>query len=221
MSEIVLNAQLRSELGKKAKAVRRQEMIPGVFYAREEKPIPIKVTLLSLNPLIYTSETHVVDLRLGDGSARKCILRDVQFDPVSDIPLHFDLQGLHENEELTVEVPVVLVGGTAPGVKEGGMLQQVIHKISVSCLPRHIPEKLEVDISGLGINDAIHVGDLPIPNVEVLANPEDTVVVVVPPRVVAEAPVAAEGEEVAPAEPEVVGKGKKEGEEGEEEGKES
>jgi large subunit ribosomal protein L25 len=202
MSEIVLNAQLRSELGKKAKAVRRQEMIPGVFYAREEKPIPIKVTLLSLNPLIYTSETHVVDLRLGDGSARKCIL-------------------LHENEELTVEVPVVLVGGTAPGVKEGGMLQQVIHKISVSCLPRHIPEKLEVDISGLGINDAIHVGDLPIPNVEVLANPEDTVVVVVPPRVVAEAPVAAEGEEVAPAEPEVVGKGKKEGEEGEEEGKES
>ena len=221
MSEIVLNATLRTELGKKAKAVRRQDMIPGVFYARDEQPINIKVPRLSLHPLIYTSETHVVDLRLGDGSARKCILRNVQFDPVSDVPMHFDLQGLHENEELTVEVPVVMVGGTAPGVKEGGMLQQVIHKISVSCLPRHIPDKIEVDISGLAINDAIHVGDLPIPNVEVLANPDDTVVVVVPPRVTAEAPVAAEGEEAAPAEPEVVGKGKKEGEEGEEEEKES
>jgi len=221
MSEIVLKAQLREELGKKAKAVRIQEMVPGVFYAREEKPIPIKVPRLSLHPLIYTSETHVVDLRIGELDGKKCILRDVQFDPVTDIPMHFDLQGLHEDEELTVEVPVVLIGGTAPGVKEGGMLQHVIHKISVSCLPRYIPEKVEVDISGLGINDAIHVGELKIPDVEVLANADDTVVVVVPPRVTAEAPVATEGEEAAPAEPEVVGKGKKEGEEGDEEGKES
>lgn len=221
MSEIVLNATLRTELGKKAKMVRQQEMIPGVFYARDEKPIHIKVPRLSLNPLIYTSETHVVELRVGDAGGRKCILRNVQFDPVTDVPMHFDLQGLHENEELTVDVPVVLVGGTAPGVKEGGMLQHVIHKISVSCLPRHIPEKVEIDISTLAINDAVHIGDLTIPDVEVLANPEDTVVVVVPPRVTAEAPVAAEGEEPAPAEPEVVGKGKKEGEEGEEEEKES
>jgi len=221
MSEIVLKAQLREELGKKAKAVRVQEMVPGVFYAREEKPIPIKVPRLSLNPLIYTSETHVVDLHIGELGGKKCILRDVQYDPVTDIPMHFDLQGLHEDEELTVEVPVVLIGGTAPGVKEGGMLQHVIHKISVSCLPRHIPEKVEIDISGLGINDAIHVGELKIPDVEVLANADDTVVVVVPPRVTAEAPVATEGEEAAPAEPEVVGRGKKEGEEGDEEGKES
>ena len=221
MSEILLNAQPRTELGKKAKGVRRQEMVPGIFYARDEQSIPIKVPLLSLSPLIYTSETHVVDLRLADGSAKKCILRDVQFDPVTDVPLHFDLQGLHENEELTIEVPVVLIGGTAPGVKEGGMLQQVIHKISVSCLPRYIPEKVEVDVSSLGINDAVHIGDLPIPNVEVLANPEDTVVVVVPPRVVAEAPAAVEGEEPAPTEPEVVGKGKKEGEEDDQDEKES
>ena len=101
------------------------------------------------------------------------------------------------------------------------MLQQVIHKISVSCLPQHIPEKVEVDVSNLAINDAVHVRDLPIANVEVLANPEDTVVVVVPPRIVVEAPVAVEGEEAAPAEPEVVGKGKKEDEEDDQGEKES
>lgn len=217
MSEVVLNAEIRKPIGKHTKQVRSQGKIPGVFYAHGEDNVNIQVPKLSLDPLIYSSETHIIDLKFDDGSSKKCILRDVQFDPVSDRPIHFDLQGLRENEKLTIEVPIVLIGGTPQGVRDGGVLQQIIHKLKVSCLPKDIPDKIEVDISGLGMNHSVHVKELPVQHVTVLENPDSTVVGVVPPTVHKEAEVAVEAEE-ALKEPEVVGKGKKaeEGEEGEE-----
>lgn len=218
MSEIVLNAEIREAVGKRAKHVRNQDKIPGVFYVPGEPNVNIQVPTLSLAPLIYTSETHIIDLRLSDGSTRKCILRDVQFDPVSDRPVHFDLQGLRENVKLTIEVPVVLVG-TPAGVRDGGMVQHVIHKIRVSCLPKDIPEKIEVNIAEMKINESVHVGELNVPNVTVLDNADSTVVAVLPPAVEKAPEVAPAEEEVK--EPEVVGKGKKtEEEEGAESPKE-
>jgi large subunit ribosomal protein L25 len=216
MSEIVLQAAVREHTGKKAKHVRTAGSVPGVFYQHGEGTIPIQVERLSLNPLIYTSETHVIQLRLADGTVKKCILRDVQFDPVSDRPVHFDLQGLFENERLTLEIPVSLTGGVPRGVRDGGMLQHVIHKLRVSCFPRDIPEKIEVNIADLGINQAVHVSDLSLPEVTILEGADSTVVAVLPPTVVKEEAVAAAPVEEA-KEPEVVGKGKKaeEGAEGE------
>jgi large subunit ribosomal protein L25 len=217
MSEITLNAEPRTALGKKAKLVRTEGKVPGVYYAHGEENLSIQVLGLSLNPLIYTSETHIVELKLQDGTSKKCILRDVQFDPVTDRPIHFDLQGLREDEELTIEAPVTLIGGPASGVREGGMLQHFIHKLKVSCLPKDIPGKIEVDVSTLQINNFLHVRDLNIPNVTILDNPDAPVVGVVPPTVQKEAEPAAEVTEEL-QEPEVVGKGKKtEEEEGEEE----
>jgi large subunit ribosomal protein L25 len=215
MAEVVLNAELRQKKGKQAKHTRWEGMVPGVYYTRGERNIDIQVPSLILNPLVFTAETKVIDLRLPDGISRKCIVKDVQFDPVSDRPIHFDLQGLHENERLTLEIPVVLTGGIPLGVREGGTLQHMIHKISISCLPKDIPEKIEINVAQLNINDFVHVRDLNIPNVTVLETPESSVVGVLPPTVTkaAEAPT----EEVeAVKEPEVVGKGKKaeEGEEG-------
>jgi large subunit ribosomal protein L25 len=215
MSEIVLNAELRESTGRHAKHARGRGNVPGVYYARGEQNLVIEVSKLSLHPLIYTSETHIIDLQLKDGTSKKCILRDVQFDPVSDSPVHFDLQGLKEDEKLTIEVPVVLTGGAPKGVRDGGMLQHSIHKIRVSCLPRDIPEKIEVNVGALEINDSVHVRDLNLPNVTVLENVDSAVVGVIPPIVVKE--VAAEvAPEEAAKEPEVIGKGKKaeEGEEG-------
>ncbi|MBP1653783.1 MAG: ribosomal protein L25/ral stress protein Ctc, partial [Bacteroidetes bacterium] len=116
-SEVVLNAELRNQTAKHAKYSRSQGMVPGVYYARGEQNINIQVPTPSLNKLVFTSEAHVIDLRLNDGSSRRCILRDVQFDPVSDKPVHFDLQGLKENEKLTMDIPVVLVGGVPKGVR--------------------------------------------------------------------------------------------------------
>jgi len=208
MSEIVLQGEIRELTGKRAARARAAGMVPGVFYARQEPSINIQVLRPELEPLVFTAETHVIDLRLKDGSSRKCILRDVQFDPVSDHPVHFDLQGLRENEKLTVEIPVVLTGGIPQGVRDGGMVQHMLHKLRVSCLPRHIPANVEVNIAGLAINHSIHVRDISIPEVTLLDNPDSAVVGVLPPTVTKEAEAAPVAEE-AVKEPEVVGKGKK------------
>jgi large subunit ribosomal protein L25 len=215
MSEFVLNAEVRQPAVKRAKYSRREGKIPGVFYMHGEDNITIEVESLSLDPLIYTSKTHIIELKLKDGSAKKCILRDVQFDPVSDKPIHFDLQGLRENEKLTIEVPVVLTGGVPQGVKDGGVLQHFIHKLKVSCLPKDIPEKVEINVASLAINHFVHVRDLNIPNVTIAENLDNPVAGVMPPHIVKEAEVVAPTEEAA-KEPEVIGKGKKveEGEEG-------
>ena len=195
MSEFVLEAEIRENTGKHAKYGRTAGLVPGVYYARGEESLNIQVPKVGLDPLVYTSETHVIELRLKDGSAKKCILRDVQYDPVSDRPIHFDLQGLKENERLTIEVPVVLTGGIPKGVRDGGMVQHMIHRLKISCLPRDIPEKIEVNIGELGINHSVHVRELNIPNVTILEAADSAVVGVMPPTIVKE--------------PEVVGKGKK------------
>jgi len=219
MSEFVLNADVRDTTVKRAKYSRKEGRIPGVFYMHGEKNITIEVEKLSLDPLIYTSKTHVIDLKLKDGTSKKCILRDVQFDPVSDRPIHFDLQGLRENEKVMVEVPVVLSGGTPQGVKDGGVLQHFIHKLRVSCLPKDIPEKIDINVATLAINHFVHVRDLKVANVTVVENLDSPVAGVMPPHIMKEAEVVAPVEEAA-KEPEVIGKGKKieEGEEGAAEG---
>jgi large subunit ribosomal protein L25 len=186
-----------------------------VFYSHGEKNIILKASVLSLAPLIYSAETRIIDLRLNDGTTKKAILRDVQFDPVSDKPIHFDLQGLHEDEKLTIEVPVVLTGGVPVGVRNGGLLQHSIHKVRVSCLPKDIPGKIEINVADLEMNRSVHVRDLNVANVAILENMDAAVVGVIPPTVIKEEePTVAPTEELK--EPEVVGKGKKpeEGEEG-------
>src|SRR5512137_1357760 len=122
MSEIVLNAAPRETTGKHAKYSRKHGAVPGVYYSRGEQNLNLEVDAAHLHPLVFTSETHIIDLRLKDGTSKKCILRDVQFDPVSDKPIHFDLQGLRENEKLTIDIPIVLTGGIPKGVREGGIV---------------------------------------------------------------------------------------------------
>lgn len=208
MSEVVLNAEVRTNTGKHAKQSRAKGMVPGIYYSRGEKNINVHVPATSLNQFVFTGEAHIIDLRLADGSSHKCILRDVQFDPVTDQPVHFDLQGLKENEKLNIEVPVALVGGTPKGVRDGGMLQHFLHKIRVSCLPKDIPEKIEINVLDLGINEFVHVRDLNVPNVTFAEAADNAVVGVMPPHVVKEEEAAPAAEETA-KEPEVVAKGKK------------
>ena len=215
MSEIVLNAATRETTGKHAKYSRKRGAVPGVYYSRGEQNLNLEVDATHLSPLVFTSETHIIDLRLQDGTAKKCILRDVQFDPVTDKPIHFDLQGLRENEKLTIDIPIVLTGGIPKGVRDGGMVQHMIHKLRISCLPKDIPEKIDINIADLNINDSVHVRDLKVPNVTILETMDISVVGVLPPALVKEEEVVAPTEEAA-KEPEVIGKGKKpeEGEEG-------
>jgi large subunit ribosomal protein L25 len=216
MAEITLNGEVRKLVGKKAKTLRKDGKVPGIFYIHGEDNITIAVPEAALRPLIYTSEAHIVNLKLDSGVEHSCILRDIQFDPITDRPIHFDLQGVRAEENLTVEIPVILVG-TPKGVKDGGTMQRVLHRLRVECLPRYIPEHIEVNVENLGINESIHVKDIKVENVTILENENSTVVAVVPPTVLKEeVPATAPVEEIT--EPEVIGKGKKEEEEeGEEE----
>jgi len=134
---------------------------------------------------------------------------------VTDQISHVDLMMISMTEKITVKVPVVVVhGDEAPGVKEGGALDVVHYEIEVECLPTQIPEKIEIDVKDMKINDVVHVSQLVIAEgVQCLLDPEDVVVAIRPPR---EEEVAAPAED-GPAQPEVIEKGKKdkEGEDGE------
>jgi large subunit ribosomal protein L25 len=222
MSEITINAEVRKDLGKRAKKLLETGKVPGIFYGHGQKNVPIALGELALVPLYRSSATNIINLKLDDGSTHSCVLREVQFDPVTDRPIHFDLFGLSENEELTIEVPVT-VTGTPKGVKDGGILQHVIHRLRVSCLPKNIPDRIQLNVEDLEINKSIHVRDLSVPNVKILENENSTLVAVVPPTVLkeAEAAPAAVTAEAAPTEPEVIGKGKKVEEGAEEAGKEA
>ena len=213
MSEIQLKAEKRTEFKKStAKSYRRKGFIPGIFYGSGEKNIPIAITELTLRPLIYSSESHVINLEIEDETKPfSCILKNVQFDPIKTKPIHFDLFALREGEVLTIEVTVQLQG-TAPGVKEGGMLQQILHKLEIECLPQNIPAHIDVDISNLNISDSIKVSDIKLEGIKIL-NDENTAIVSVLAPTVVEEPAKADVIEETTAEPEVITKGKKEKEE--------
>jgi large subunit ribosomal protein L25 len=222
MSEITITADVRSALGKRSRALRRTGMIPGIYYGHGQANIPVSMDEAVLTPLFRTTATNVINLKLSDGSTHMCILRDVQLDPVTERPVHFDLFGLNENEELTIEVPVKLTGGVPKGVKDGGVLQHILHRVEVTCLPKYIPDNLEINVEGLEMNHSVHVKDITIPNVKITTSETTTIVAVVPPTIVKEPEPAAVAGAVpgeAPAEPEVIAKGKKL-EEGAEEGAE-
>lgn len=216
MSEITINAAVRKEVGKKAHTLRYKGDVPGIFYGHSKSNIPVTIPERLLKPLYKTSAANIINLKLDDGSAYKCILKDIDFDPITDRPIHFDLFGVNENEALTIEVPVMLSGGVPQGVKEGGILQHILHRLKVSCLPKNIPDHIEINVATLGINKSIHVADIKVPNVTIVENAKTAIVAVVPPVVEKAPEVAAAEAAVVPAEPEVIGKGKKpeEGEEG-------
>ncbi len=212
MSEINLKAQKRVELKKSiSKSLRKKGIIPGIFYGRNRENIPIAISEHSLKPAIFTSEFHIINLEIeGENQKYSCILKDVQFEPLKNNPIHFDLFELQEGEKITLEINVVLKG-LAAGVKDGGVIQHSLHKLEIQCLPQAIPPNIEIDISNLGIGDSIKVSDIKIEGVDILNEENATIVSVVPPAVEKAPEEAAEEEEVK--EPEVIAKGKKEEEE--------
>lgn len=214
MATMNLTAQKRDDVSNSAtKTLRKKGIVPGVFYYRDASPVSISVKDTALKPFVYTSEVRIINLQIeGTDKAQNCILKDVQFDPVSDRPIHFDLLGISENEKIKVEIPLKMVGSPV-GVKDGGIIQQSVHSIEIECLPGDIPAHIDVNIEALKIGDSIHVGDIETKNFEILDNADTTIVAVVPPAV-EKTETPAEGE-AASAEPEVITKGKKEEEGGE------
>jgi large subunit ribosomal protein L25 len=178
----------RERTGKSgARKVRKEGAIPAVIYGRETEPIPLTVDPVELKRALSTEagentllELHIKD---GDGEITKlAILRDVQYDYLTNRPIHFDFLEILMKEKITVGVPIKIIG-KAEGVKGGGVLEEILREIEIECLPNQIPNAIEVDVSQLGIGDSIHVGDLSLPEgVTVLHDPEETIVTVLATR---------------------------------------
>jgi large subunit ribosomal protein L25 len=214
MKEIVLSVESRQDLGKNgARRLRRSGRIPGIVYGAGQEPMAVGLDPKSLLAIMHsqTGANTLFFLEL-DGkrdSHTRLIIHDVQYDPVSDRPVHVDLSRVRMEQEMRVKVPVQ-VEGVAKGVKlEGGILDFITRDIEVMCLPANIPDHIRIDVSELGIGDSIKVAQLPkVEGYRILTEPERTVVVVA-------APVEEKVEEAATAaaeitEPEVIKKGKEE-----------
>ncbi len=175
MKEIALVAE-RRETGKKAsKAVRNGGYVPGNYYANGDENINIKAKPLSLRPIVYTSLTRLVNLEIqGENIQKLCLLKDVRFDPVSDEIVHFDLQGIKQDQKISVEVPCKLAG-QPNGVRQGGKLMQTMHKIKIKCYPKDLVESLEANITKLEMGDVLYLRDINTDNLEIEL-PEDTVI---------------------------------------------
>lgn len=182
MQTITLNVQPR-EVGKKAaKAIRNEGSVPCVLYGSNTEPVHFSVATLELRPLVHTSETYLVALSIG-GEDHECIVKTVDFHPITDTPIHMDFQALTRGEAITITVPIHLEG-MAQGVKDGGNLSQPLNELEIRCLPQDIPGHFSVDVSGLNIGDSLHVSDLTIVDtIELITEPSRTIVNVAAPRI--------------------------------------
>ena len=211
MADVNITATVREKSTKGAvNKLKREGQVPGVLYSNEMEPIIFSIPELALKPVVYTTEMHLVNIKIGDNEEVKSILKDVQFDPLTDKIIHVDFQAIKAGQEIQVQVPIMVVG-QAIGVKNGGRITQSLHKVDVECLPKNIPTHLEVDISGLDIGDSILIRDLNAENIKIL-NAEDASVIAVTTSRAEEVEETDEllEEETDSAEPEVIGKGKSE-----------
>lgn len=214
MSEIVLNVKRRESGRKDAKKIRNEGLIPGVYYMKETEPISLYTDPMSLRPIVYTSSTNIIELRVeGEEETHECVLKEVIFDPITDKITHFDLLGIKKGQKFTVEIPIV-ISGQAAGIQDGGILQQSLHRLKVSCFPRHLIDAFELNVENLKIGDAIYIKDLDLENFDVDTNLEAVIVHVATPRLVSdEEEGLVEGEELAEGEEAAEGEDTESGEE--------
>ncbi len=206
MEKVVIEAQKRDKINKPSRsALRKEGKVPAIYYSKHHEPLAVQFAERAIHPLVFTSKTSLITLNVEGHEELDCIIKDVQFDPVTEKIVHIDLLGLKKGEKIQIEVPVQLIGNPI-GIKEGGILQHTLHKVEIECLPADIPEHLEIDVVNLKLGQAIHAGDLKFDNFIVLNSPESIIAAVTHPKVEKEA--AATGETPVATEPEVIAKGK-------------
>jgi large subunit ribosomal protein L25 len=223
MEAFVVEAKLREERGKgPARRARRTGLIPAVLYGGKNEPITMTVNARQLDRILRSETGHntIFTVQVGGRRDEKAMVKDWQVDPVSGSLIHVDLLRVAMDVRMRVKVPVHTFG-EPEGVKlQGGIFEMVTREVELECLPTDIPEEFKVDVSGLTIGKQLRAADLPF-------DPEKIKLVTDPQRVLAHVVVLKKEEEVAPAEaaavteaapaePEVIKKGKKEVEEGEE-----
>lgn len=182
-----------------ARALRRSGKVPAILYGAKRSALLVAVDRKEFEAKVGSiAGTHLIRLMspAEDLGGRLVLVKEMQRDPVQRTLLHTDLYEVDVNAKLALRVPLHLVGRAA-GVELGGILQPIRREVEVRCLPTEIPDYIEVDVSALGIHDALHLSDLKAPaGVEVVIDTDEAVVTVLPP-VVEEVKVAAAGEGAA------------------------
>ena len=221
MATVSFNATARNAVGKgAARTLRSKGEIPAVIYGHGREPQPLSLNARDLDKMLgrIQAESTVIEVTVG-GTTSKTLIREIQRHPIRRQILHVDFQALVAGEKVTVNIPIVL-HGIPDGVRlGGGVLDQTLREVEIEVDPSSIPDHIEYDVTNMVIGDSVHVSDLKVPEgIEVLDDPETSVAVVAAPRAVIEetaAVEAVEGAEGVAAEPEVIGKGLGDDEEGE------
>jgi large subunit ribosomal protein L25 len=205
---VVLQAEARDRAGKgAARATRRAGRVPAVIYGNKQPAV-----MLSLDPVALRQQlsrpgffAHIFELKIG-GDAHRALARDVQFDPVTDRPLHVDFMRFSATTRIEVAVVVHFLNEEAsPGLKMGGVLNIVRHEVDLVCSPENIPEFLTVDLTGLEIGDSVHISTVSLPEGvrPTITDRDFTIATIAAPTVMTaedEAAEAAEGAEEGAAE---------------------
>jgi large subunit ribosomal protein L25 len=208
---VTLSTQKRQSRGSTAaRRLRKGGQIPAVLYGHKEETVSLTIPQEEF-AAILRHHTRVVDLHV-EGKTEKALIREVQWDHLGHDVLHVDFARVAEDERIQIDVRIE-IRGTAPGATGGGVLDQPLHTLKIECPAIAVPESIRVNVSELQVDQSIHVRDLTLPpGVTVLNDPDAIVVHVTAPAAEPEAPV---GPAAEVAEPEVIGRQKAEGEEGE------
>jgi len=169
MKSITIEGQLRTESGKKAaRQLRSQKLVPGVIYGGNNE-VNFSAAASAFKSIVYTSEFMLADVTVS-GNSYNCILKDIQFDKVTDELIHVDFLELVDNKKVIATLPLKYVG-TPVGVKAGGKLVLKMKSVKIKTLPKYLKEVIEVDISNLQLNENIRVENIVADNMEVLNSP--------------------------------------------------
>ena len=169
MKTVTIEGQLRTEHGKGAtRQLRSQDMVPGVIYGGA-KEISFAAPSKAFKTLVYTPEFQVVEVKLN-GDTYRCIMKDLQFDKITDKLIHIDLLELVEDKKVIATIPIKFTG-VAVGVKEGGKLMIKMKSLKVKTLPKYLKEQIEVNVDDLELNGNIRVEDVKEDNYEILNSP--------------------------------------------------
>ena len=169
MKTITIEGQIRTEFGKKAtRQLRLEEKVPAVIYGGA-KEINFAAPATAFKNIVYTPDFMVVLANI-DGKAYRCVLKDLQFDKVSDQLIHVDFLELVEDKKVIVTLPLKFTGAPV-GVKAGGKLVTKIKSLKVKLLPKYLRENIELDITNLELNENIRVQDVKADNMEIMNSP--------------------------------------------------
>ena len=165
-TDFIVNTEPRSDTGKGAsRRLRREGLVPGIIYGARKEPsmVTLKHNELFLHLENEAFYSHILNLKVGKKS-EQVILKDLQRHPSKPFILHIDFQRISAKERIKVHVPLHFIGEeTSPGVKAGGIVSHAMTSIEVSCLPKDLPEFIEVDISTLELNTSIHLSEVGLP----------------------------------------------------------